>query len=141
MIPLQRIMSIHRPRELGDEGEQAELEEGEWTQHTEAQHHEGRDLMDRLEHSLSAGHSMEPPGTVSRNVSFDRTPRRKSSTYSRPDRPFEDATTLCGIDGPYWPHHNAIRPFPPPPVREESPVPSPERTPPMRSRTPSMYEL
>lgn len=141
VISLQRILSMYRPREQGGEQKQAELEEGEWSQHTDVQVDEGRDVMDRLEHSLGAGHSMEPPAAVSRKASWDHVARRKSSTYSRPDRSSEDANTSRGIDGPHWPHQNTMRPYPPPPAREESPVPSPERTPPVRSRTPSMYEL
>lgn len=141
VISLHRITSIYRPRESSDGRDQAELEEGEWTQHAGAQYQEGQDVMDRLEHSLSAGHPKEPPATGSRTASWDRTPQKDSFTYSRPNRPFEDAVALRGIDGPYRPHHHTVWPLPPPPAREGSPAASPERTPPMRTRTPSMYEL
>lgn len=141
---LDKIVSIYRPHGLPDGREQAELEEGEWTQNTGVHHDQGRDVMDRLERSLSAGHATEPPASVPRTASWDRGAPKKSFTHSGPDRSPEDAAGPRGADGPYRPYKkdsNILWPLPPPPAREESPAASPERTPPMRTRTPSMYEL
>ncbi|KAL9008216.1 MAG: hypothetical protein Q9173_006637 [Seirophora scorigena] len=141
VIPLDIIMATYRPRDVGDEPGQVEVEDGEWTHHTGAHHDKGPDLMDRLEHALGAGHATESPVLVHRTTSRDRTPRKKSFPFSKPNPPAEDAIASRAIDGPYRPHHHTVWPCPPPPAREESPAASPERTPPMRSRTPSMYEL
>ncbi|KAL8906982.1 MAG: hypothetical protein Q9207_001668 [Kuettlingeria erythrocarpa] len=144
VTPLDKIMSIYRPPKVPDGREQVELEEGEWTQNTGVHRDQGRDVMDRLERSLSAGHATESPTTVPRTASWDRGPLKKSSTHIKPDRSPEDVVKPRGADGPCKPYKNnnhVLWPLPPPPAREESPAPSSERTPPMRSRTPSMYEL
>ncbi len=144
VTPLDKIMSIYRPPRLPDGREQVELEEGEWTQNTCIHRDQGRDVMDRLERSLSAGHPTESPTTVPRSASWDRGPLKKSITHTKPDRSPEDVVKPRGADGPYKPYksnNHVLWPLPPPPAREESPAPSSERTPPMRSRTPSMYEL
>ncbi|KAI4286388.1 MAG: hypothetical protein L6R35_004355 [Caloplaca aegaea] len=140
VVSLDIIMATYRPRDIRDERDHVETEDGEWTQHTGAHHDKGPDLMERLEHALDAGRTTETPVPVPRNTSWDRTPRKKSFPFSKTNPPSEDAIAPRGIDGPYRPHHHTAWPCPPPPA-EESPAASPERTPPMRSRTPSMYEL
>ncbi|KAL8760935.1 MAG: hypothetical protein Q9184_002903 [Pyrenodesmia sp. 2 TL-2023] len=141
---LDKILSIYRPHNLPDGREQAELEEGEWTQNAGVHHDQGRDVMDRLERSLSAGRSTKPPASVSRTASWDRGAPKKFVSHSGNDLSPKDAVGPRGADGPYRPHKNdssILWPLPPPPAREDSPAASPARTPPMRSRTPSMYEL
>ncbi|KAL9054118.1 MAG: hypothetical protein Q9206_003672 [Seirophora lacunosa] len=141
VIPLDIIMATYRPPDVKDEPGQVEVEEGEWTHHTGAHHDKGPDLMDQLEHALGAGHAAESSFSHNRTTSRDRTPRKKSFPFSKPTPPSEDAIASRAIDGPYRPHHHTVWPCPPPPAREESPIASPGRTPPLRSRTPSMYEL
>ncbi|KAL8719272.1 MAG: hypothetical protein Q9225_003702 [Loekoesia sp. 1 TL-2023] len=140
-ISLDEIMLLYHPRPVNEEQEQEEIEEGEWTQHTIVQHEEDRDVMDRLEHSLSARQPVKAPTTVPRTTSWDHTPRRDSFAYGRAGRSSEEAAAPFGMDGIHRPHHNTAPPFPPPPAKPESPASSPEHTPPMRTRTPSMYEL
>ncbi|KAL8653044.1 MAG: hypothetical protein Q9210_002332 [Variospora velana] len=141
VISLDIIMATYRPRDIRHERDHVEAEDGECTQHTGAHHDKGPDLMERLEHALGAGRTTEAPVPVPRTTSWDRTPRKKSFPFSKTNPLSEDVTASRGIDGPYRPHHHTAWPCPPPPAREESPAASPERTPPMRSRTPSMYEL
>ncbi|KAL9025877.1 MAG: hypothetical protein Q9196_005375 [Gyalolechia fulgens] len=138
MVSLEEIDSLYRHRPANNEPDQTEVEEGEWTQHEVLPHEESWNVTDKLEHLLSAKQPMKAPPTVPRTTSWDNTPRRDHNTYSRAGRSPKEANGLRGVDGTHRPVRNFI---PPPPARAESPTLSPERTPPMRSRTPSMYEL
>ncbi|KAL8657343.1 MAG: hypothetical protein Q9226_002017 [Calogaya cf. arnoldii] len=142
LIPIERTLSMYRTRREDEGYEPADLEDGEWTRDpTTTIRQEGeRDLMDRLEDSLlrpCVAKSVEVHGTNS----HEQKPRDDALTFPRPDRPVQ---VRSAAQGPLGEHHwkrKIIRPIPPPPVREDSPLGSPERSPPMRSRTPSMYEL
>ncbi|KAI4170058.1 MAG: hypothetical protein LQ343_005198 [Gyalolechia ehrenbergii] len=138
MVSLNEIDSLYRHRPANNEWDRTEVEEGEWTQHTVMPHEENWNVTDKLEHVLSAKQSMKAPPTVPRTSSWDHTPRRDHNTYSRAGHSPNDAHGSRGVDGTHRPGRNFI---PPPPARAESPTLSPERTPPLRSRTPSMYEL
>ncbi|KAI4205363.1 MAG: hypothetical protein LQ350_000404 [Teloschistes chrysophthalmus] len=171
VISLDAIMSIYQPHHNDGEQDQADLEEGEWTRETRAaawstDGRDVRDVMDRLEHSLSAEKSAKlpakPPPTASwdhvqqgtsfkhngRNHSVGdtaphqgRSHRKDSLAYDKPHRSIEDTASS------QWPgkasnlYSEKIKPLPPPPARESSSGRSPERMSPLRSRTPSMYEL
>ena len=139
MISLEKITSLYCPRTIHDQQDHGDIEEGECTQQKAVQHEEDQDLMGSLEHSLSANHHLpKAPSTVSRTGSWDRAPRRDSFAYNRTGRQSEEAVTSHRLDVARKPSHSFV---PPPPARIGSPAPSPERTPPMRTRTPSMYEL
>lgn len=167
VIPLNVIVSTYRSSYEHEERDQGDLEEGEWTRdaRSSTRHEEAQDVMDRLERSLSAEESAKAPAALPRTASWDHVQRDSPSNHSRPsgledmispwalpqrldsssygkrDRPIEDTMTT------QWPTkiarlgRTAGRPCPPPPAMPESPNPSPERMSPLRSRTPSMFEL
>ncbi|KAI4227713.1 MAG: hypothetical protein L6R36_002200 [Xanthoria steineri] len=142
LIPLERILATYQTRRRDEGHEPPDLEDGEWTRDTAPTvRHEGeRDLMDRLEDALARPCVAEPVevhGTNSRELK----PRDDASTFSRPERSMQVRSAVHGPAGEHHWKRKIIRSIPPPPLREDSPLGSPERTPPMRSRTPSMYEL
>ncbi|KAI4182202.1 MAG: hypothetical protein L6R41_006127 [Letrouitia leprolyta] len=137
-ISLSEIDSLYRPRPTSNEWDQTEVEDGEWTQHTVMPREENWSVTDKLENVLSAEQSTKAPIGMPRTSSWDHTLRRDHTTFSRSGPSSSDTNGLRGSDGMHRPGRNFI---PPPPARVESPTLSPERTPPMRSRTPSMYEL
>ncbi|KAL8737086.1 MAG: hypothetical protein Q9181_002042 [Wetmoreana brouardii] len=168
IISLDVIMSVYRPRDESEERDQADLEEGEWTKDTRssARHEEEEDVMGRLERSLSAEKSPQVPANAPQTVSSEQARRDNPSHYSRREHPGEETNALRDRpsqidplthgkrDRPaeetsnlQWPTkiprlgRTASIPLPPPPARAESPIPSPDRNSPLRSRTPSMYEL
>lgn len=142
LIPLERILATYQTRRRDEGHEPPDLEDGEWTRDTATTvRHEGeRDLMDRLEDALARPCVAEPAevrGTNSRELK----PRDDASTFSRPERSMQVRSAVHGPAGEHHWKRKIIRSIPPPPLKEDSPLGSPERTPPMRSRTPSMYEL
>ncbi|KAL8862191.1 MAG: hypothetical protein Q9178_001647 [Gyalolechia marmorata] len=140
LIPMKRILTMYRNRREDEEYEPADLEDGEWTRDTTTttRHEGGRDLMDRLDNSLPRPCVTESADVITLR---ERKLRDDASTVRRSDRSVEVTSAVQAQGGQYHWKRKMIRPIPPPPVREDSPVQSPERTPPMRSRTPSMYEL
>ncbi|KAL8844743.1 MAG: hypothetical protein Q9176_000843 [Flavoplaca citrina] len=142
LVPIERILATYRNRREEAEHELADLEDGEWTRDTATtvQPERGRDLMDRLEDSLAEPFKVDS-ATSHRSNSRERKPRDEPSTSCRPERvaPARNVMQRTATEH-HW-KRKVIRSIPPPPVREDSPLGSPERTPPMRSRTPSMYEL
>lgn len=137
-IALGEIDSLYRPRPTSNDWGQTEVEEGEWSQHAATPHEENYNVTDQLEHVLSTKQPTKAPISVPRTISWDHTPRRDHKTFSRAGPLSNDTNGLRGNDGVHKHGRNFI---PPPPARAESPNLSPEHTPPMRSRTPSMYEL
>ncbi|KAL8673952.1 MAG: hypothetical protein Q9168_001647 [Polycauliona sp. 1 TL-2023] len=142
LIPMERILSLYR-KQSGDQGnEPTELEDGECSRDTTttSRHEGGRDLMGSLEDSLaspSVAESNEGQGVHTREHKSLEHP-----TISwKPERSLQVRNGTQGPAGEHFWKRKIIRPVPPPPMREDSPRGSPERTPPMRSRTPSMYEL
>ncbi|KAL8690780.1 MAG: hypothetical protein Q9218_003854 [Villophora microphyllina] len=150
VISLDAIMSIYQPSHNDGEPEQVDLEEGEWTRdsRTDAWHTGGpavQDDMDRLKHSLPP----KPPPTAS----WDHTQQDAYSIHSIRDRSVgdtngarerphrKDSITYGNPGMTSRPHHESSRPYPPPPAREPSPILSPDSMSPLRSCTPSMYEL
>ncbi|KAL8753226.1 MAG: hypothetical protein Q9199_005195 [Rusavskia elegans] len=142
LIPIERILAIYQTRRGDEVQEPADLEDGEWTRDTTTTvRQEGeRDLMDRLEDSLARPCVAESAEVHEAN-SRERNPRDDASTFCRPERSVQVRSAVQGPAGEHHRKRKIIRPIPPPPLREDSPLGSPERTPPMRSRTPSMYEL
>ncbi|KAL8784838.1 MAG: hypothetical protein Q9213_003742 [Squamulea squamosa] len=142
LIPMERILAMYRIRREDEGLESADLEDGEWTRDNTSttQHEGGRDFMDQLENSLARPCVTGSP-EVYGNIPRDRKPLDDVQTNHRPDRPAQGTSAKQGPGGQYHWKRKSIRSVPPPPVREDSPIGSPERTPPMRSRTPSMYEL
>ncbi|KAI4254574.1 MAG: hypothetical protein LQ352_003013 [Teloschistes flavicans] len=171
VISLDAIMSIYQPHHNEGERDQADIEEGEWTRDTRAgagytEGRDVRDVMDRLEHSLTAEKSArlpaKPPPTASwdhvqHGTSFKKNGRKHSVgdvaahrgrahhkdslPHNKPHHSIEDTASSQG----QVQHSNVYcennRPLPPPPARESSSGCSPDRMSPLRSRTPSMYEL
>ncbi|KAL8678197.1 MAG: hypothetical protein Q9186_005414, partial [Xanthomendoza sp. 1 TL-2023] len=142
LIPLERILARYQtPHERGT-SEPAELEDGEWTRNTMTQTPiEGEDLMDRLENTLGTRPSVAESAHPHGKAPWEQKPRDDALSTRKPDRVVDVVNAMQAPGGQYHWKRKTIRPVPPPPMREESPVPSPEHTPPMRTRTPSMYEL
>ncbi|KAL8811236.1 MAG: hypothetical protein Q9223_003348 [Gallowayella weberi] len=142
LIPLERALERYRTQQEHEDSDPAELEDGEWTRDTTVRTQtEGKDLMDRLENSLRTRPPVAESAQPCTKAAWEQKPRNDSFSTSRPDRVVEVVNTMQGPGSQYHWKRKTVRPVPPPPLREESPVPSPERTPPMRTRTPSMYEL
>ncbi|KAL8772677.1 MAG: hypothetical protein Q9209_002338 [Squamulea sp. 1 TL-2023] len=142
LIPMEQILVMYRTRREDEEFEPADLEDGEWSRDimTTTQHEDGRDIINRLENSLARPCVTGSP-EVHENTLRERKPLEDVATDHRPDRLVQGTGAMQGPGGQYHWKRKSIRSVPPPPVRDESPVGSPEHTPPMRSRTPSMYEL
>ncbi|KAL9596467.1 MAG: hypothetical protein Q9219_005773 [cf. Caloplaca sp. 3 TL-2023] len=138
ILSLDDVVMLYRPQPAPDEYIPPDIEEGEWTQQSADQHEADRDVMDRLEHSLSLKQSNNSTVAAPRTISLDHVSHRDSGTHNKIRGMSEDAKALHMVDGACRPGRNFI---PPPPATAESPAASPERTPPPRSRTPSMYEL
>ncbi|KAL8712950.1 MAG: hypothetical protein Q9220_002808 [cf. Caloplaca sp. 1 TL-2023] len=143
VIPLHQILSTYQSRAISEERDSAEVEEGEWTRRTDLTAHrtEGHDLMDKLEHTLSTEQSMKRSDRVAEDDSPVSRQRTNSVSHNKPTLPIGENFTLHVAGLPHRLDYQNTRPYPPPPIRAPSPPPSPERTPPLRSRTPSMYEL
>ncbi|KAL8730691.1 MAG: hypothetical protein Q9166_003883 [cf. Caloplaca sp. 2 TL-2023] len=142
VVPLERIRATYQTRCDDEEYDPADLEDGEWTRGSTVLHHEeGRDLMDRLENTLGVRTSMTESSQIHGNSLSEPNSREDASSNGRHDRSIEVPNNLQGRGGQYYWKRKSMRPIPPPPVREDSLARSPEHTPPMRSRTPSMYEL
>ncbi|KAL8800828.1 MAG: hypothetical protein Q9182_004888 [Xanthomendoza sp. 2 TL-2023] len=142
LIPLERILERYRSQHEHENSDPPELEDGEWTRDTTFRTRtEGKDLMDRLEKSPHNRPPVAESAQPCSKAAEEQKPRTDSFPTGRPARVVE---AVNAMQGPGSQHHwkrKTVRPVPPPPLREESPVPSSEHTPPMRSRTPSMYEL
>ncbi|KAI4232226.1 MAG: hypothetical protein L6R40_007474 [Gallowayella cf. fulva] len=142
LVPLERILGMYRTRLVDNEQDPADLEDGEWTRDTTISTRLGEpDLTNRVENPPSTGPPVTQSARAYANGSWGQKPQSEALTTSRTDHPVETVNSMQGAGGHYHWKRKVIRPIPPPPMRDESPVPSPERTPPMRSRTPSMYEL
>ncbi|KAL8880369.1 MAG: hypothetical protein Q9198_002204 [Flavoplaca austrocitrina] len=128
LVPIERILATYRNRREDAEQELADLEDGEWTRDTATtvQPERGRDLMDRLEDSLAEPFKVDS-ATGHRSNSRERKPRDEPSTSCRPERvaPARNVMQRTATEH-HW-KRKVIRSIPPPPVREDSPVGSPER--------------
>ena len=144
VIPIKDIILRYKPQPSEDDDQYSAAEDGEVSPraHSPKVQEHGQDIMDQLDHSLnndswkngqaenSFEESTDQPVRASR---FDirkswGNPRDASHTSTSASR------TIRSVRPP-------SRPFPPPPPRQRSPSSSPERTPPRRGRTPSMFEL
>ncbi|KAL8941242.1 MAG: hypothetical protein Q9216_002375 [Gyalolechia sp. 2 TL-2023] len=138
MASPDEIGTSYRTRPANNERDHTEIEDRGWNQQTVMPHEENWNVTDKLEQSLSVKQSGRVPPTVPRTTSWDHTPRMDHITHCKAGHSPNDINGFRGVDST---HRHSRHFIPPPPARAQSPTLSPERTPPMRSRTPSMYEL